>query len=260
MAILGWENIVEIPTTILSASSAVSTMPVEMLRLPQGSPSVAWQTQTGVTSASLTITATAAVLWRVAVLSRTNLTTSATIRVRLSNSLATITSSPLYDSGVVSAGIVRGVGQALHVLPSAVSATIMRIDLADAANQDSYLNIPLAYAGAAYEAPIALSSDFGLDVRRSDVQTRGGTIFTEALSRARGWQFSTEFISETELTWIRDLEIASANGTNVLFVPRFPFSGASAEAVYGLLSPGRRGFVTHDGSTYRWTANISERL
>jgi hypothetical protein len=56
-----------------------------------------------------------------------------------------------------------GIGQALHVMPAAVSALAMRIDISDAANPDGYLNIPLAYAGPGTEFNIAYSSDTGLD-------------------------------------------------------------------------------------------------
>ena len=114
--------------------------------MPIGAASVAWQTPAGTTAAALTVTTTAAVAWRAVSLNRSNLTTGATIRVRV-GSAASLTTAPAYDSGVVSAGVAVGIGQALHVLPAAVSALAMRIDISDPANPDGYLNSPLAYAG-----------------------------------------------------------------------------------------------------------------
>ena len=186
MALLGWENAIETSSTSLVASATADGASAELLRVPIGAASVAWQTPAGTTAAALTVTTTAAVAWRAASLNRTNLTTAATIRVRV-GSAASITSAPTYDSGVVSAGVAVGIGQALHVLPAAVSALAMRIDISDAANPDGYLNIPLAYAGPGTECSIAYSSDDGLDVRRGDTTTRGGQVFVDALSRARGW-------------------------------------------------------------------------
>ena len=167
--------------------------------MPIGAASVAWQTPAGTTAAALTVTAaTAAVAWRAVSLNRTNLTTAATIRVRVS-SAASLTTAPAYDSGVVSAGVAVGIGQALHVMPTAVSALAMRIDISDPANPDGYLNIPLAYAGPGTECSIAYSSDAGLDVRRGDTTTRGGQIFVDALSRARGRNLHLGYVRDATL-------------------------------------------------------------
>ena len=136
MALLGWENAIETSSTSLVASAAADGASAELLRVPIGAASVAWQTPAGTTAAALTVTAaTAAVAWRAVSLNRTNLTTAATIRVRVS-SAASLTTAPAYDSGVVSAGVAVGIGQALHVMPTAVSALAMRIDISDPANPD----------------------------------------------------------------------------------------------------------------------------
>ena len=146
MALLGWENAIETSSTSLVASAAADGASAELLRVPIGAASVAWQTPAGTTAAALTVTTTAAVAWRAVSLNRTNLTTAATIRVRV-GSAASLTTAPTYDSGTVSAGVAVGIGQALHVMPAAVSALAMRIDISDPANPDGYLNSPLAYAG-----------------------------------------------------------------------------------------------------------------
>jgi hypothetical protein len=143
---------------VSSRTAAADGASAELLRVPIGAASVAWQTPAGTTAAALTVTTTAAVAWRAVSLNRSNLTTGATIRVWV-GSAASLTTTPTYDSGTVSAGVAVGIGQALHVMPAAVSAQAMRIDISDAANPDGYLNIPLAYAGPGTECSIAYSSD-----------------------------------------------------------------------------------------------------
>lgn len=257
MAMFGWDNAVNAGT--LTATAAASGFGADQLKNPIGSPAVAWQTPAGTTSAGLTIVSASTVAWRVACLSRTNLTTSATIRVRV-GAAATITSSPTYDSGVVTARVLAGIGQALHLMPSAVSALAMRIDLADSTNPDGFLNVPLAFAGAVSEASIAPESDTGVDMRQADTTTRAGVVFTDPLSRARNWQFRLAATRDEDLTWLDAYEAAAAARRNVLFVPRSDYTRASAETVFGLLTPGRRTFLNATGARRIWSATISERL
>ena len=259
MALIGWENAVEAAGAAISTSSEAVGYPAQMLAIPQGAPSVAWQTLAGVTAAHVQIAASAAVAWRAVALTRTNLTNAATIRVRL-GSVANITSAPDYDSGTIPAGVVAGIGQALHILPSAVTAAVCRIDISDAANPDRCLNIPLAYAGPCTAFTISADSRNSLDVRRQDVTTRGGQVFTDALSRARTWAISVGFIRESAIAFLDGLEAASTDGVNVLFIPRESSARASAESIFGLLTPGLRGFIGPTGLYRNWSANITERL
>lgn len=248
MALLAWENAVE--TAALSASAALEGFGPDMLRIPEGNASVAWQTPAGTISASLTITAPAAIAWRALCLARTNLTSGATLRVR----------AGAYDSGTVPAGVAWGVRQALHLLPAGLSGTVMQLDVADPANPDGFLNIPLAFAGPAYELIITPDTDEGLDIRRADAVTRGGGIRPQPLSHARGWQIAAASVPDAFSEWLARLQIAAAAARNVLFVPRPEHPRAAAEAVLGLLAPSRRGFITPVGDFRSWSATITERL
>lgn len=259
MALFGWENAIEAAGVTLAASAATAELGPDLLRVPVGSPAVAWQTPAGTTTAALTITSPAALSWAVACLSRTNLTSGATIRLR-AGTAANLVSAPTYDSGTIPAGVAIGIGQALHILPSAVSAAALRIDLSDPTNPDGFLNVPLAFAGPVAGASIAPDSDMGLDVRQADTTTRTGVVFTDPLSRARGWQFRLAATREEDLAWLDAFEAAAAARRNVLFVPRAEYTRASAETVFGLLTPGRRSFSTATGARRRWSATIIERL
>lgn len=259
MALIGWQNAVEAAGTALSAGSEAAGYPVQMLGIPIGAPSVAWQTAAGVTSSHILIVPPAPVDWRVVALTRTNLTSAATIRVRI-GSVANITSAPDYDGTVVSAGVVAGIGQALHILPGAVTAAACRIDIADASNPDGVLNIPLAYAGPATEFNISPQSQPTLEPRRQDVTTRGGQVFTDPLSRARSWGITVGFIRESAIAFLDPLEAAAASGANILFVPRQSSARASAESILGLMTSGPRGFLGPTGNFRAWSATITERL
>ena len=259
MALFGYQNTMDGAATTLVASSEIPGFLASMLRVPLGSSATAWQTAPGVTSASLTITAAVAVAWRALCLARTNLTTAATIRVRV-GTVANVLAAPLYDSGTISAGVAVGIGQALHVLPAATSALVMVVNIADPANPDGFLSIPLAYAGPGIEAAISYTSDTGLEVRRADTTTRGGVVLTQPLSRARGWSLTLPMLRDSNIAWLDALEAVAAAGGNLLFVPRVGNALAAAESVFGLLQPGRRGFVSGSGHYRSWTATISERL
>lgn len=259
MALIGWQNAVETASTTLAASSAADGFSAELLRVPVGNAAAAWQTAAGVTSASLTITATAAVAWRAVALCRTNLTTAATLRVRVGTA-ANVVSAPAYDGGVLSAGVAVGIRQGLHVMPSAVSAVCMRLDIADPTNPDGYLNIPLIYAGPGVEFSIAPSSDDGDDIRREDVQTRSGAVITTALSRARNWSVRVPFIRRADADWIDPVKAAAAAGINALFVPLVGDTRAPAETIFGLMTPARRGFPGQTAAYRSFAFTISERL
>ena len=61
MALLGWENAIETSSTSLVSTAAADGASAELLRVPIGAASVAWQTPAGTTAAALTVTTTAAV-------------------------------------------------------------------------------------------------------------------------------------------------------------------------------------------------------
>jgi len=250
MAMIGWQNAVENAAVTLASTVTAAGYSAEMLRIPLGDPSVAWQTTGGVTSATLTLSTSTALVWRAVCLARTNLTPAATLRVQ----------AGAYDSGVVAAGVGIGIGQALHLLPSDTTATALTITVADPSNPDGLLNIPLVYAGPVQSVAIDPASDTGRETRRADTATRGGTIITEALSAARQWKLALPMLRDAQIAWLDALEAAGAAGCNILFIPREAEPRAASEAVLGLLTPGRRGFLGSTGNFRTWSATIIERL
>ena len=249
MALLGIANAIE--TATLAVSAAVPGMGAEQLRDPTGNRARAWQTPFGTTGGSLTLALAAATAIRAVALARTNLTPAATIRVRVG----------AYDSGVIAAGVAVGIGAALHVLPAGVAGTGVIVDVADPANPDACLNVPLAFVGPCVDLRIGEGADTGPEIVNGDVTTRGGTVLTRPRFMRRGWTFPVPSLSDaTEVGTLDLVNAAAAAGRNVLFVPRETHARAAAESVFGLVAPGRLGFLGSPGQRRTWQATITERL
>jgi hypothetical protein len=111
LPIIGYTNRVLAGT--LTAGSSASGLGPENVQDPHGCAASGWQTVAGVLTpgggAYLRIDAGASVTWRAFLLARTNLSTAAQVRWRVSAN--SDLSSPTYDSGTVTAGIVSGFAQ-----------------------------------------------------------------------------------------------------------------------------------------------------
>ena len=253
MALIGWDNWAERGNAALGAwPGTAAGYGVEQLRVPLGNRAVAMQTAPGQTQVSLSVTLPAAALLRVICLARTNLTPAAQVQV--------IGAGGSYFAGWQAAGVVAGVGQVVHVLPAAISVTWVQVDISDPGNPDGCLNIPLLWAGNALEFGISAESDTGVEVRRADVASRGGTVLTDALSVARQWQFRAGLLRDADLPGFAGLEAAAAAGRNILLIPRLG-APAAREALVGLLTPGRTGFIGPSGKYRSWGPHtMTERL
>lgn len=259
MALIGWDNLVEAPDTLVSATAEAVGLGAQNLRIPLGDPSVAWQTPLGTTVASVLLVRPAAAPWRALCLARTNLSPSAFIQVRVGTRTGVAT-SPTYSSGLLAAGVVPGVRQVLHVLPPAVSGEALLLDVLDPTNPDGFLNVPLLFAGDVVDFVIAAAPERPLDLRRFDAQGRGGALFTDRGEPSRGWNFRVADLPDERAGFLPTLESFAASGRNVLFVPLWPHARAAADAVFGPLDPGPGGFADLVGAHRTWSATIRERL
>lgn len=256
-AVLGWENALDAGGLTVSAEEA--TLPAQNLRDPLGAAATGWQTPSPVTAAWVQIVPAAAVAWRAVMLARTNLSAAATMRVRLGD-VATITSAPAYDSGTLS-GCLRG--QMVHLLPAAVTAVACRVDIEDAGNPDGFLNIPLIYAGPAWQMATNISRESAQVMADGSrrTETRGGQQHVEEGWLRRGWELRLENhrASDAEQRLL-DLEFAARRGTNILCIPR-PLTQPARDAVFGLaeqFTPLR--FGSSSGALRSLGFTITERL
>ena len=176
------------------------------------------------------------------------------------SSVGSTIGTPIYDSGFVFAGVVKGVGQGLHVLPARISGQAVRIDITDPSNPDLFLNIPLMFAGDGEEFSLSANSATEIRALRNDVKNRAGTVFVEALAKQRVWTVNVNYMLDDEITWLDLLESAAVAGVNVLMIPRLLYSRMAAETLYGLLIPGQRGFTETTGQARTWSGMMEERL
>jgi hypothetical protein len=264
-ALLGYVNNVLAGT--LTAGSEETGLTVGNLQTQHGSAAYAWRTASGIKTSAAGAwfqcdSGSNSTTWRAFAVARTNLTTSATIRARVSNNSGM--TSPTNDSGTVAAGVVASFGQAV-VAPSAVqTGRYCRVDLNDSTNTDDFLSVALAYLGPCWQPGINYAPDSGYSFTRSRqvVRTRGGSTFVTPLYVERAWQLAFGAVTSAEL-WaqVAPAELAAFDGRNCLFVPDPAGTYINRETVLGPLeTTDSIGHLTLDGNWRTWRARIVERL
>jgi hypothetical protein len=260
-AVLGWNNLV-IGATI-TAGSQVASLPGSNVQGPHGSPATGWQTQAGVITsgggAFLTIVPTAGSrTWRAMGIFGTNITSTATVTFLLYN-----TGPALVWSSAV-AGPVAGYRQVVAIAPSDQVADYLVIQIDDTANSDGFINIPLAYAGAAWlpQRGVSFASTWGRDDNTLETFTRGGQEYPLLLWQRRRWALTFEAVAAAELwTQADPLLIASRIGGNVFFAPNDISPYLSQEAIFGRLKiPSDVTYPFHNADRRQVAATITERL
>lgn len=251
-----WQNLGKLAT--ISATSAVSGLPAENTINDIGDASTAWQTELGVTTATITYTlATAGSTVRVVGLFRTNLTSQAQITLTIN-----------FDGGEVYtetlAGPTVGYGQVVFILPETEYADSVEIEIVDATNPDSVLNIPLVFIGDAWlpEWSASPSSSDGWAGVANVLTTRGGQIYQTMLANPRVATF--EFAAMTPADTFaaaREIGRLASLGINVLFIIDAEGDNVAQEAIFGIVSNVRPfGFLPGAVGMRTWGATVTERL
>lgn len=152
---------------------------------------------------------TSAVIVNAIFLINTNLTASATIRVRTAASEANLTAAPTFDSTAVSAwpGTGRPTDEGLtrfNVFKSLANSTArvwLRVDLADGTNPDTYIDIGRCLAGQAVQPAINFAYDWSWSHAPADVvvPTAFGHTLTQARLRPRIFNLPFEALTEAEM-------------------------------------------------------------
>ncbi|MFC5359445.1 phage head spike fiber domain-containing protein [Azospirillum himalayense] len=172
--------------------------------------------------------------------------------------------APTYDSGAVTPGVVPGVGQALHVLPSDATGQCLRIDIDDPTNPDRMINVPLAYTGPVWQPQynFGYGSTQGQEARRADVVTRGGQTYPRLDSVARRQSLELRAVTTDEVwTRLAPLMRAAETGGNILCVPDPEGAYRQHETIFGPLKTEADISYPYQGSSLRgWTATQTERL
>lgn len=214
--------------------------------------------RTTTTTTAITMTWTTNQTLAAVVLPYTNLSSTATFRVRLySNEAAT---TLIYDSGVLSTGIVLAGNQLFNNTRGAnyrysfgggscvrkyfakvTTCRAMVLDIVDTSNTDGYIEVGKIVAGD-YWSP-TYNTEFGLSVGVSDsstkTRTQNGSLVTDIGTSNKYLSFSLNYLTYTDRNTLYD--IINTIGTKAsLYVSLFPEDADTGKEyihqIYGRLS------------------------
>lgn len=227
-AVLAYDDRVDRGT--VTASDQLSTLPATNLQHPFLSPRV-WRTSSN--SAYAQVDFGAAVAIDVVALLATNLTASATWRVRL-DSDSGFSAPHTYDSGTVAPGIDTTYGHCILVLPSQTTAQYLRVDVADATL--TFLQAGRLFAAAAWR--MARNFEFGFKEGWRDqtkqTATEAGQVWVDRGPAARVWTLRLPAVTETERrTYLAPIG-RLARARDVLFVADPASTNLGRDSLFGL--------------------------
>jgi hypothetical protein len=140
----------------------------------------------------------------------TNLTPTATLRLRGSNSDPTGVTGEIYDSTTIAAGVITDYPAAYLKLPTEKTARYWRLDLTDN-SVASNLQIGRVFLGPGWTC----DREYGWSIAWQDAtrvaKARGGQRWTDAGPRARSLGFSINYLSKTDMM-ANVFELARRNG------------------------------------------------
>ncbi len=254
--LIAWDN---------KADDASLTTDSELASLPAANVqdrhvSRKWHTAATVTAAYLILDLGSSIACALAALLGTNLTTSATIRIRASDADPTVVGTLLYDSGVVAAGAKANYGGVYKSFTSQ-AARYWRFDISDAGVDDN-LQIGRVFLGPKWTPSVGQPLEWFVvtDDPSDIVESYGGQSHADELPKRRVLVFSLDWMNEAEM-YGNAFEIQRANGRvrDVLAIPDAAGSYLPEQAVWGLVQ--RAEPIVHRLSQiYRTKYEIKERL
>ena len=183
----------------VTASSEVSTLPATFVQSQE--PTKKWRTD-GCAAEYIVFTFEAGVVTNYVAVIGHNLTSAATIRVRLADTLGDLTAAPAEDTGAVSAWPSSGKHSdedwahelSLVSIDNAAAYLYARIDFADAANPDGYIDVGRIALGRAWQPTVNVDLDPAISFVPIDVQEVNsyGQTFTDPRPYAQR-QFDLSF-------------------------------------------------------------------
>lgn len=149
------------------------------------------------------------------------------------------------------------------LLPPA-RARYLRCDIADPTNPATFLRAAQLYAGpvARPVRNIGYETAFARAVDAPALVTRGGQEFPILRHTRRSWRIALPSLAEDEVWPLVDaLQLAAADGRNVLFIPFPAGPNVQREAVFGRLTDPAPITWPHPSPIRRaWSCTITERL
>lgn len=193
--LIAWDN--KADAAAVSAGSALSSLPASNVQAQLLA--TKWGTAAGVKSSYLLFDLGASLEIAVLAVLGSNLTPTATVRLRASNADATAVAGDLKDTGVIAAGVSAGYGAIYNPFDS-VNARYWRVDLADAALADNML------VGRVVLAPKwipTVGMPYGWGVTSVDpskiASSTGGQRWADQRPQKRVVQFQLDWMNESEM-------------------------------------------------------------
>jgi len=242
----------------VTAGSRVSSLPPENLQNPHLA--VKWHSEGGVNNthvvadlgASSTVDCVAAI--------GANLTASATLRVRASDTDSTGADGAKYDSGALNSVISDSYKNFYHSLSSTITARYWRVDFNDSTLNN--IRVGRLFIGPAWTPTKEMLFGWALTWADNSRRTksRGGQSYIDLGPRFRILDFTLSFMGQSEM-YNNAFELARRNGTNedVLVIPDEDSSFLSEFSVFGLVS-GALPLTHANFNVYRQRYRIEERL
>jgi hypothetical protein len=148
-------------------------------------------------------------------------------------------------------------------LPPAL-ARYLRVDIADPGNPAGFLRAAQLYGGPVARpiGNIGYETAFARTVDAPALTTRGGQEFPILRHTRRGWRISMPSLREAEVWPMVDaLQLAAADGRNVLFIPFPAGADIQRDAVFGRMTePAPITWPNPTPLRRAWSCTITERL
>lgn len=232
--LLSWDY-ADTDAAILTAGSEIVTLPGANVQQPHLSRK--WHTAAGVKSSHLLYDMGSSVARSILAVLGTNLTPTATYRVRASDVDPTATGTLLLDTGVLAAGVKTGYG-AIYKAFAATTASYWRVDLADA-GVASNLQIGRVVLAPTWQPSVNMELDWRVTAMDpSEVEdSYGGQTYADVRPQRRVLSFSLDFMEEAEM-YGNAFALARSAGIvrDVLAIPDIAGAFLSEQAVWGLLT------------------------
>lgn len=260
--LIAWENLADVAA--VSADSEVATLPASNVQSPHVAQ--AWHTVAGVKAARLIFDMGAARSVGLMAALGCNLTSAGTVQIRASTADPNVTTSLLYDSGVVAAGVKTGYGASYRSF-GAVSARYWRLDFADATVPDN-LQVGRIFLGPKWTLSTgsgerggqAYDWSVGVDDLSLIERNTYGQTYTDRQGKPRVLQFTLDWIDEAEM-YGNAFRLSYEQGLtgDVLVIPDIASLYVSEQSVFGQLTA-MQPLVHRSTRIYRQQFSVKERL
>lgn len=254
--LIAWDN--KVDAAVVSAGSQVATLPATNVQLAHLA--LKWGTAAGVKSSYLLFDLGAALACALLAVLGSNLTPTATMRLRASTADPTAVAGDLLDTGTISGNVKTGYG-AIYYSFNSVSARYWRLDLTDASLAD---NLQVGRVVLAPKWAPTVGQLYGWDIEPLDPsnisKSYGGQAYADIRPQQRVLNFTLDFLSESEM-FANAFALARANGVvkDVLAIPFETGARVSEQSVWGLVRASRP-LVHRLSQIYRQDFQIEERL